>query len=1710
MREGLRSGFKLLAKTEKGEVWPSQETVTMEVGSNEEEVCGLTDENVAELVASGTEEEKLVSAPKEGTETDEVGGLKYEDFGADDDIGEDELVELTHNRKESSRLEGLVENGVGSVSVKKQKVKGEVAGGKLQVVGRVLRSGSTVKPEGEDKVVTGQSNGVFIGEKTGGKDGSEEKRVTMKEEEGDHLNGEDTFQSGNIVSGELVRKRGRPPKTLQREFQKQCDDVEKGEIDQSAARKTKRKRGRPPKARENDESQKKQGDHIEESEDKQGDDRHNKQNEEIKKLNRKRGRPPKAQKNDESQKKLGEMVKEEIKLSVCQENHQPNDEEFKKLKPRRGRPPKAQKSSLFEKKKAKREEEEGAECAVEDSDQPNTQAKETLRHKLGRPPKAQKCDGSLKKMVQVANEVIDQSADNDSEESYGKVRKKLEPNYGNKLNNSGKVGLLRKYRKGATSKHKVQVMNQNAGNRSSLSGKRFLGKECNVNILPAKKMKCNNYEDGGKPKMNAGEMGHGRSARQAVRDKIVELLLDAGWEIQHRPRHGREYMDAVYVNPEGRTHWSVTLAYRVLKKHYEDSSDNLKPGFKFTPIPDEELKVLTKVMHKVRSDKNKKKKKWNQEEKDEKMIEVTKKKKWKKMHKRKLGVAAGVGYKMMKGRKPKPLLRKQDESAVTSGQGNAVSVRSRKRLEMHGRTRCALMVRNSQEGTESDSDGYVLYSGKRTVLGWMLGLGIVPLDEKVQYLKRRKTRGALKGRITTDGIQCDCCNKTFTIAEFEIHAGGKSSQPFKNICLDTGSSLLQCQLDSWHKQDESALKGFHFIDIAGEDPNDDTCGICGDGGDLICCDSCPSTFHQSCLEIKMFPSGSWHCVFCLCKFCGETGGNTCQIDDNNATLLCALLTCHLCEEKYHKSCVQVKEGVSDDPVSSSFCGKKCQELYERLQMLFGVKHELEEGFSWTFVRRFDVGSDISLSGMPRKVECNSKVAVALHIMDECFLPMVDHRSGVNLIRNIVYNFGSNFNRLNYSGFFTAILERGDEMIAAASIRIHGNHLAEMPFIGTRYAYRRQGMCRRLLSAIETALCSLNVEKLVIPAISELRKTWTSVFGFKPLEGSSKQKLSNMNMMVFPGVDMLQKPLLKHQFAGKKMNLIEGSESTELGELHTKEDLENKFDERCSAGSDLKGSLGAGLPCSGNIIKELAAVDAGSLVPGERNESISSPFDLSCNACEKTGDESMKNINEKCSAGFEFKASSDTGVAHASTIICEPAEVESGSLPPDGCLNDRSDMTIQDMNSTKCHVHSGGTFDSIDGRNENTVNTLDSLCDSHEQTENEMIKNYEEGDSAGVDFKDYCTTKVSNTGKISQESSAAELDSISDGYLNDTSDTTPHDANDIQSHYQCDGISNGVDGKTENIVNPLDSSCGAFGQAARRNGQQKALSAATGLPTDNAVPQLHVQLNQHNVSAVDIKLCAISHTVSGAAICGGELTCGSNDSTEAISFEVKTKDNNVKHNANTLGKDHMHITAEIIGTQSQDLIFERVKGSDKDAVFLESNKSNNGNISSDVVQSTSPAACQREGDFAALPSEQNFRPCKSNGPTCDDLCHAVASDITTGSNLQASTSNVPCMTINVAPGSCVGGVCDPKIVSAAAQSNSISLDEGLISDGAHVNAELSKLPLPHSDVDHASMMPNNSESLCSACSTPGVVLYCASGAGNSSNAPEVMILSNQAN
>ncbi|KAF5811208.1 putative histone acetyltransferase chromatin regulator PHD family [Helianthus annuus] len=613
--------------------------------------------------------------------------------------------------------------------------------------------------------------------------------------------------------------------------------------------------------------------------------------------------------------------------------------------------------------------------------------------------------------------------------------------------------------------------------------------------------------------------------RNFLREQIASMLMKAKWTIEYRPRQGREYLDAVYVDKKGGTHWSITKAYYSLKKRVEKGDADDKEISAFTPIPDEEMNVLFRSVSKIRSDKNKKKGKKSKNP-CKAAIVIGEDASYKTLNKK------GKGGKKKKGvlksavtlaNKSSNVKVKKDKVRHEQGVIAESAVKRRSKVSQKGRQsrKPCLVARSSKKGADQDNDDC---NGKRNILSWMIDSGVITLGGKLTCKEGRRRNKLLEGQVTSDGIHCSCCNKTMDVLDFVSHGGGKLDQALKNIHYQSGPSLYKCLMESWNKEVGLTNIRFNHVDVKGDDPNDDTCNVCGDGGDLICCDGCPSTFHQSCLDSQNFPSGDWHCIYCCCKFCGLVACGTTS----------EMIKCCLCEEKFHHSCLQEENVIDVGSSSLSFCGGKCHELYEQLQGYIGVKFELKEGYSWTLLKRCDLSQDVD---DPMKVQCNSKLAVAFSVMDECFVPVMDERSGVNRIHNVVYNCGSNFRRLDYSGFLTAILEKGGELISAASIRIHGNRLAEMPFIGTRHMYRRQGMCRRLLDAIEAALCSLGVDELVIPAIPDLYETWTKVFGFKPLTESLRQAMKGMNLIVFPGTDMLHKPLLENQFADKNLNSV---------------------------------------------------------------------------------------------------------------------------------------------------------------------------------------------------------------------------------------------------------------------------------------------------------------------------------------------------------------------------------------------------------------------------------------------------------------------------------------------------------------------------------------------------------------------------------------------
>ncbi|XP_075363667.1 autoimmune regulator-like isoform X3 [Mycteria americana] len=68
-----------------------------------------------------------------------------------------------------------------------------------------------------------------------------------------------------------------------------------------------------------------------------------------------------------------------------------------------------------------------------------------------------------------------------------------------------------------------------------------------------------------------------------------------------------------------------------------------------------------------------------------------------------------------------------------------------------------------------------------------------------------------------------------------------------------------------HPQGQLPAPTVHSQDFVPHQENEDECAVCGDGGELICCDGCPRAFHLTCLvpPLPCVPSGTWRCGSCV-------------------------------------------------------------------------------------------------------------------------------------------------------------------------------------------------------------------------------------------------------------------------------------------------------------------------------------------------------------------------------------------------------------------------------------------------------------------------------------------------------------------------------------------------------------------------------------------------------------------------------------------------------------------------------------------------------------------------------------------------------------------------------------------------------------------------------------------------------------------------------
>lgn len=291
-----------------------------------------------------------------------------------------------------------------------------------------------------------------------------------------------------------------------------------------------------------------------------------------------------------------------------------------------------------------------------------------------------------------------------------------------------------------------------------------------------------------------------------------------------------------------------------------------------------------------------------------------------------------------------------------------------------------------------------------------------------------------------------------------------------------------------------------------DNQNHDECSVCCYGGDLVLCDGCPSAFHASCIGLGEVGDGDWFCPSCCCGLCsfGILG------DDG-------VVSCDQCRHKYHTKCLRNSGEAKLGGDGRLFCGIKCESVFLGINKILGkpmlVGHD---NLTWTLLKSSSTSDVENLTKNYRQHK------LAVNVMHECFEPTEDPYTKSDTVDDVIFN-----RQKRFKGFYTAVLERNEEVISAATVRVY-SEVGEVPLVATKFRHRRLGMCRILMSELEKQLAKLGVERLVLPSAKDALQAWTSTsLGFSKMTADETLQLLKYSFWNFQDTIMCHK-LLKQQ------------------------------------------------------------------------------------------------------------------------------------------------------------------------------------------------------------------------------------------------------------------------------------------------------------------------------------------------------------------------------------------------------------------------------------------------------------------------------------------------------------------------------------------------------------------------------------------------------
>eukprot|EP00887_Chlorella_sp_A99_P004963 scaffold4.g4963.t1 len=133
------------------------------------------------------------------------------------------------------------------------------------------------------------------------------------------------------------------------------------------------------------------------------------------------------------------------------------------------------------------------------------------------------------------------------------------------------------------------------------------------------------------------------------------------------------------------------------------------------------------------------------------------------------------------------------------------------------------------------------------------------------------------GRAREGGIEVDGEERLLGYSAFEERSGSTYHRPAQHTHTSRSVTLQGLQAlvtaaegggDRPAGREEEAPEAVALL----EDENDEFCYLCGLGGDLLCCETCPATYHTACMGLEEPPEGDWYCPTCKCAACGSGAG----------------------------------------------------------------------------------------------------------------------------------------------------------------------------------------------------------------------------------------------------------------------------------------------------------------------------------------------------------------------------------------------------------------------------------------------------------------------------------------------------------------------------------------------------------------------------------------------------------------------------------------------------------------------------------------------------------------------------------------------------------------------------------------------------------------------------------------------------------------------